>query len=168
MNCDSFKDQLMEFTDGSLPVQEHAAAAAHLTECESCREAMRQEERLAQVLSEGLHASVAGVELNHEAKRRIRARLTEKPKLWGEFFEGWQVRWAMGAAATALIVAGVYLVGGEDAREADPTMALKKTEMTLVQVAYQRPVRVFRREGNRVIDSLMMETVAVNELVSNK
>jgi anti-sigma factor RsiW len=168
MNCRQFQNQLHEYLDRSLPDSAMAEAQTHLAGCLVCREAVREEQKFAQVMSTGLRQNAEALTLRPEIRSRIIAAARRKPTPPAllESILNWWTRFPVAASASAaLFIGGVVLMtshfigaqrhSAETAQIHDhflpPTVS--------IQLSSRVPTYKFHREGNAVIDVLADETV---------
>jgi anti-sigma factor RsiW len=71
MNCRNFQKRLYEYVEGSLSASAQAAAARHLAGCNVCRQAVRQEQQLAQFMSSRLQRDTMALTLRPDIRNRI-------------------------------------------------------------------------------------------------
>lgn len=105
MNCQDAEHQMTPLVDGELAAADAEAVNAHLAACPACRQAAEQEQTGRRVLREcapRLAAHAPG-----SLKRRVRGAMPaaqkSRPRAW---------RWALAAAATLAIFAGLVAVAG--------------------------------------------------------
>src|SRR5436309_13825565 len=92
MNCRRFQNRLYEYLDGTLSRWTRGAADRHLARCAWCRAALRQEQQLAQVLSQELEKNNEPLALGTEALIRVRQKLSARGDgqlLSGKLFLSW-------------------------------------------------------------------------------
>jgi anti-sigma factor RsiW len=174
MNCRHFQDQLFEYVEGSLSAKALAAAEQHLAGCAACREAVREEQALAQDLTRRFRQHAEALRLSPEIRRDILAvaRREPAPAARMEFIRNWWTRFAapLSVGAAALLLGAVLWLshfpgwrepGVGTAQRADRNLS----SAVLVQLSSHVPTYEFRREGNVVIDTLSVETVAVSVML---
>ncbi len=183
MNCRHFQDELFEYVEGTLPADAQAAAQKHLAECAVCRQAVEKEKRLGSALSSRLRQFSQPLTLHPKILRNILAASERKGSVpMAESLIDLCKYWLRVAAipVAMLLVAGVLLAihsSGTRKREAvadpgpsrisavtSPAQDNSRTPVS-VQMSYHLPRREFRREGNLVVDTLVDETVVVDETV---
>lgn len=171
MNCHCFQDQLFEYVEGSLSADALAAAERHLAGCPACRAAVQHEEALAQQLSRRLRQRAAGLKLSPEIRREILAAAQRGPipPALTDYLVAWWKRYAVplsvGATAVALGAAlwlnplpGGRRSGVETAQRSDHS----RPAAVSVQLSCRVPTCQFRREGDRIVDTLSVQTVAIS------
>lgn len=171
MKCRRFQDQLFEYLEGSLSAAAAAAAERHLAGCRACREAVRQEEALAQDLSRRLRQRAEGLKLAPEIRRDIlaAARRGPTPPTLMELVMAWWKRHALALSvgAAALVLGAVLWLnqfpgGQKPGVETAQRSGRNRPATVSVQWSCRVPVCQFRREGNGVVDTLSAQTVAVS------
>ncbi|MDR3377192.1 MAG: zf-HC2 domain-containing protein [Verrucomicrobiae bacterium] len=171
MNCRRFQDQLFEYVEGSLSVGDRAAAEKHLAGCHACREAVEREEALAQDLSRRLRQRAEGLKLAPEIRRHIlaAARRGPAPRPLAELIMAWWKHYAapLSVGAAALVLGAIlwlnHLPGGQKSGLVTaPPASRPRQETVSVQLSCRVPVCQFRREGNLIVDTLSVQTVAVS------
>src|SRR5207247_80118 len=83
MNCRRFQNRLHEYVDGTLPAGIQAAADKHLAGCAACRQAVGQEQQLAQFLSNRLRQGTEPLTLHPQIQQRILAARESIPATTG-------------------------------------------------------------------------------------
>ena len=181
MNCEHFQKQLLEFVDGTLSAGARAAAERHLANCDACRQAVRQEQRFAQVLSDSLRQETEVLTLRPEILQNLLTAARRKPApstmlesiigLWNRFT--WQAAIFMSVllAASCLVIihfSRPRTSTTETARsdEPGPRAVVSPYPAVSIQIASRVPAWKFRREGNQVIDTLSDETVIASGTLS--
>ena len=111
MNCQEFSAKLDDFVDGALPESERAAVARHRDGCPACRAA---EARLALLLARA--ASLPrGCQPARDLWPSIAARIEARNVVQGAFGGAgrlrWPQRWALAAAAAALVAVTSLVTG---------------------------------------------------------
>jgi len=171
MNCHCFQDQLFEYVEGSLSADALAAAEQHLAGCPACRAAVRQEEALAQELSRRLRQRAEGLKLSPAIRREILAAAQRGPTPLAltEYLVAWWKCYSLplSVGVTAVVLGAVlwlsHLPGGqksgmETAQRSDHS----RPDAVSVQLSCRVPTCQFRREGDRIVDTLSVQTVAVS------
>jgi anti-sigma factor RsiW len=171
MNCRRFQDHLFEFVEGSLSASARAAADEHLASCPACREAVRQEASLMQGLARRLRQGTEGLKLSPEARRNLlaTARREPAPSALNQLIAGWWARFALPlSAGAAVLVLGaiLWLNHFYGPQQPGPGIAQRSGRDVPAAVSVEWSSRVptyqFRHEGNVVVDSLSVQTVAVS------
>jgi anti-sigma factor RsiW len=174
MNCRRFQNQLFEYVEGSLSTRAMIAAKEHLAGCDACREAVRKEEAIAQGLSRLLQQRVEALKLPPEFRRDILAadRREPAPAAMVEFIKNWWTRLAapLSIGAAVLVLGAVSWLSHFPGSQKPGLETAQRTGRNqpgavLVQLSSHVPTYQFRREGNAVIDTLSVETVAVSVLL---
>ena len=169
MNCRGFQKRLYEYLDGTLSSARSVAAEKHLGGCRACREAVREEQEVAQFLSARLQQSAEAIALDPGLEGRIARTLRQKPasvgddrplnRLWPRF------AWPLAAAVLSIvaILAGRFFFAG---RVSQPqTVSIKggaRQSDVIIHVSYGVPTYTFRREGNVVTDAITYDTRVEN------
>jgi hypothetical protein len=191
MNCRRFQNRLYEYVDGTLSARAQAAANKHLAQCSACRQALHQEQQVAQFLSDGLRQGTGTLCLRPEIARRIlrapdRIRRTDNESI------GWswnRLAWPLAIAAYLLLLVTFWVINyysalpflqskaspGErlpsvDTAETGPIHEMETAQpdhrdihsAVSIQVSYRVPIHKFRREGNLVVDTLSYATVVAS------
>ena len=157
MNCEHLK--IHEYLDESLPPADRITAQEHLAGCLACREAVRQEQQLAETLSRQLGQAVETVALDAFARRNMTTAMAQalaaprkRPSV-----SFWR-RFAVPLAATAALMIVIF------ATRPHPlvTMALApppaSNDRVLIHISCSTPTYTFHREGNLVVDALTSDT----------
>ncbi|MGD1017727.1 MAG: hypothetical protein ABSA12_00260 [Verrucomicrobiia bacterium] len=133
---------------------------------------MRQEQQLAQSLSERLRQGTKTLALRPDVRRRILTVLEHKSVplmdreplvgLWNRF------AWPLAGAVCLLLVVGFLLVNHFPGVRTHRTEIARSDGRDIssaisIQISYCAPIYKFRREGNLVVDTLSCETVVANE-----
>src|SRR5437016_11537218 len=107
MNCRCFQNRLHEYVEGTLSAGTQAAADRHLARCTACRQAVGQEQQLAQILSERLRQGTGTLTLHPQIRRRILTALQSSPATDGESVIYLWNRFArpLGIAVSLLLIA---------------------------------------------------------------
>jgi anti-sigma factor RsiW len=169
MNCQRFQSQLHEYVDGTLSAGTRTAADRHLAWCTACREAVRQEEQLAQILSARLRLAADAHTLHPQVRRRILTTFDVIPVtnresiacLWNRFAK------PLGIAVPLLVILTFLLsnfFSGTKVHEEKTARGAGSAVHSAVSVelSYRVPNCRFRKEGNLVVDTLSYETVAAS------
>ena len=161
MNCRSFQDVLFDYLDGALAPAAHADADAHLAKCAACRDTVRKQQEVAQALTDRFRGRTESLALRPEAQRRIVAALRDaSAQRAGEIHvrDWWRrLAWPF-AVASALLVAASLMTGfpfqprGHDLRAARAPG--RDLPVVSILISDCEPTYAFRREGNRVLDTL--------------
>jgi anti-sigma-K factor RskA len=177
MNCQRFQNELLEYVEGTLSTDELAFADKHLASCETCRQAVEKEKRLARTLSNRLQRSSESLSLRPEIRRNILASVQERAALptMAESFTGlWKYWLRLAAIPAALVVIAAALLAvhfsGTRGHEISvpimprvsvtaPPIGGNPPAAVSVQMSYHLPTQQFHQEGNLVVDSLVDETV---------
>jgi len=170
MNCGRIQNCLLEYVEGTLSPRAIAATESHLAYCSACREAVERERQLAQFLSREFARGSELLRLNADFNRRVAAALSratdQEVRVPGRSFPGLRLPRPMAAAASILIV--VILLGGsifllrEPGPGSNSSASREVPPPVSIQVTYRVPAYIFRKEGDRVIDTLSYAQV-VNE-----
>ena len=173
MNCENFQDKLYEYVEGTLYTGEHDKAEEHLAVCVACRQAVQQEQKLAQRLSNQLQQSTEVLTLRPDIRRNILAVSNDKaasPATAESIFDLW--KWLrLAAVPVSLLLAGALLLAiyfyntrGRQTNSVPITpVANNNLESAVsVQMSYQLPTRQFHQDGNLVVDTLIDETVVAS------
>ena len=170
MNCRRFQNRLYEYVEGTLSPGMRAAADQHLARCSTCRQAVRQEQQLAQSLSERLRQDTEALALRPDVRERILAVLEHKsaPPMDGESVVGsWnRFAWPLAIAASLLLVVAFLRITrfpGAELHETEIARSDVREIPVSIQVSYCVPTYKFRQEGNLVVDTLTCETMVANE-----
>src|SRR5437016_7446692 len=107
MNCQRFQNRLHEYVEGTLSAGTQAAADRHLARCTSCREAVGQEQQLAQILPERLTQGTKTVTLRPAIRQSILTACESSLAADGESVVGLWTRFVrpLPIAATLLLIA---------------------------------------------------------------
>lgn len=149
MNCQDVQRDLDEFLDGTLADSEYSAMAAHIEDCDGCRQALEQTRQLRAALAE-LPAPPPRSGFARSALRQAR-RAHEQP---GKGAAGWFAA-GFGSAAAAglaawLVVAPIGPVPDSSSGPAanhPPTVELAPGRTESVRLAFDAPERL---EGARL------------------
>jgi len=168
MNCRRFQNRLYEYVEGSLSASARAAAERHLGGCSACRQAVRAEHALAQVMSSQFQQDAKTLTLPSHVRNRIltaaqgqstrSAAPASNPNWWNRLF------WRAASPALLLLVAAFLLTPRSPGKrmyhvETISSINGDSRPAVSVEIVYHQPACTFRREGNRVIDRLSDETV---------
>lgn len=176
MNCRHFQDKLFEYVEGSLSAEEMAAAQQHLAGCTACRKPVRQEQKLAQALSDRLRQTGESLTLRPEIMRNVLAasRATRPAR---ESFSILWMRWLRLASIPvsllliiAFLLAAHFSATRTGERTSTPVATHVSTAMATdrqqpeasVELSYRLPVHEFHQEGNLVMDAFVDESVVAN------
>ena len=168
MNCRQFQNDLYEYLDGSLSPEARAAAEHHLSECVACREKLKEERQVAQIMGDRFRRAAELLELPPAVGCRVLAALAsegrEAAEEQGSVFSWRRLAWPLALAASVLLLLGLCVLwlrgpgpGGLRAQPHAPGRELS------VQLSYVVPVYTFRQDGGFVIDALTYRTNVVNE-----
>jgi anti-sigma factor RsiW len=162
---------LFEYVEGSLSADALAAVEQHLAGCPACRAAVRQQETLAQELFRRLRQRAEGLKLSPAIRREILAAAQRgpTPPALTEYLLAWWKRYAvpLSVGATAVVLGAVlwlnHLPGGqksgvETAQRSDHS----RPAAVSVQLSCRVPTCQFHREGDRIVDTLSVQTVAMS------
>src|SRR5215469_12589372 len=158
MNCENFQARLDEYVEETLSAGERARAEAHLAGCFTCRQAVQQEQKVAQALSRQLRQNSEALTLRQDIRRNILAASqvkTASPAIGESLAALWKY-WLRRAAvpASLLVIAAVliYLYGtrGHQTISVPITPAANNHPETAVsvQMSYRVPTQQFHQEGN--------------------
>ena len=167
MNCWRFQNRLHEYVDGTLPARIQAAADKHLAGCAACRQAVGQEQQLAQFLSNRLRQGTEPLTLHPQIQQRILATLESIPAtnggsvvcLWDRFAR------PLGIAVSLLLIVTFLLIdffSGARVRETVRSDGRDIQSAVSIEVSYLVPTYKFSKEGNLVVDTLSYETVVAS------
>ncbi len=169
MNCRRFQNRLYEYVEGSLSAGTQAAADRHLARCTSCREAVGQEQRLTQILSERLRQGTETVTLHPANRQRILTACASIPaadvdsvaRLWNRFAR------PVGIAVSLLLIAAFLVISFFSSARVNETKEVRSDRRDIhsaasIEVSYRVPIYKFRKEGNLVVDTLSYETIVAS------
>ncbi|MDB6122682.1 MAG: hypothetical protein JWQ71_1675 [Pedosphaera sp.] len=168
MNCSRFQKQLFEYVEGSLSLGMQAAADRHLAQCSTCRQAVRQEQQMAQFLSGRLQQATETLTLPPHVQLRIMSGLEHKsasPTTWESIIGLWRRFRLPVAISASLLLLGALLLFNyfSGARVHEIKMVRSNDRSALsIEVSYRLPVCESRQEGNFVVDTLSFETVVAS------
>ena len=169
MNCRRFQNRLHEYVEGTLSAGTQAAADRHLARCTSCRQAVSQEQQLAQILSERLRQGTATLTLHPAIRRRILTALESGPAADGESVVGLWNRFVqpLPIAAALLLIATFLLISFFSGTRVHETETARPDPLDIhsaasIEVSYRVPTYKFRKEGNLVVDTLSYETIVAS------
>jgi len=172
MNCKRFQNRVYEYVDGTLSARVRAAAEGHLLRCGACRQAMRREQHVSQLLSERLRHDAESLAIRPNVWRGILKAVEDQstPLAPWESIVGFcrRLAWPLGMAASLLLIVGIlmfHLFSGAQVHEMEAARLSSQGNHSPVSIqeSYRVPVRNFREEGNFVVDTITYETVAANE-----
>jgi len=170
MNCGGFQKRIEEHLDDALSRCARAAAEAHLSRCAACRRALARRKELARRLSGQLRESVSGLQLTPAVRQRVlRAAAAETKAKWPGR-AGWSVRppwrWAvLGCAALAVVV---LMLRQDIFAPRKPVPEVSAAGQVVIQASIRAPVRVFRKDGDFVRDTLEYRNVTLNARLSGE
>jgi anti-sigma factor RsiW len=166
MNCRRFQNRLYEYLDGTLSRWSRAAAERHLARCAQCRQALRQEQQLAQSLSRELEKSAQSLLLEPGLVSRLETTLANagcarshapvRPALW--------MRLAGSAAVATSLLAAMVLLDKFVFRSRGPAPETSQGQSrhaptaVSIELSFQKPTYMFRREGDFVVDAFSYNT----------
>ena len=167
MNCRRFQNRLHEYVEGTLPAGIQAAADKHLAGCAACRQAVGQEQQLAQFLSNRLRQGTEPLTLHPQIQQRILAALESIPAtnggsvvcLWDRFAR------PLGIAVSLVLIVTFLLIdffSGARVRETVRSDGRDIQSAVSIEVSYLVPTYKFSKEGNLVVDTLSYETVVAS------
>ena len=167
MNCRRFQNRLHEYVEGTLSAGTQAAADRHLARCTACRQAVGQEQQLAQILSKRLRLGTGTITLRPQIRRRILTALKSIPAtnresdvcLWNRFARPLAIAVSLLLIVTFLLInffsgARVHETVRSDGRDIQSAVS--------IEVSYLLPTYKFSKEGNLVVDTLSYETVVAS------
>ncbi|HLX70232.1 MAG TPA: zf-HC2 domain-containing protein [Verrucomicrobiae bacterium] len=165
MNCERFQEILLEYVDDALSPSEKSAAQAHLGECSACREFVRNEWLIRQVLSGRLTEAVETVTLDAPARRSmvdaVRKKFQDAQESKKTLSLPFWIRLAIPATALILI-SGIWLGRGFIHPRRPVVMTSTSPAPADVEIpvhlAYTTSHYTFHQEGAMVVDSLTSET----------
>ena len=164
MNCRRFQNRLHEYVEGTLSSGTQAAADRHLVRCAACRQAVSQEQQLAQILSERLRQGTGNLTLRPQIRRRILTALESSPAADGESVVCLWNRFArpLGLAVSLLLIATFVLINFFSGAKVRETARSDIHSPVFIEFSYRVPIYKFRKEGNLVVDTLSYETVVAS------
>ncbi len=169
MNCRRFQNRLYEYLEGTLSARTQSAADRHLARCNVCRQVVREEQQLAQFLSERLRQGTETLALGPEVQRRILTALEHQstPLADEESVVGaWSTLvWPLAIAASLLLIATFLLINyssGARIHETEMARSSDRDSTVSIQVSYRVPTYKFHQEGNLVVDTLSDETIVAS------
>jgi hypothetical protein len=144
-------------------------ADKHLARCTGCREAVSQEEQLAQILSTRLGQAADAHTLHPQARQRILTTFEFIPVRHGESIVCLWNRFAkpLGIAVSFLLIVTFLLIDFFSGTKVHETKTARGAGSTVpsavsIDLSYRVPTYKFRKEGNLVVDTLSYETVAAS------
>ena len=168
MNCERVQKCLFEYIEGSLPESERASVQAHLASCPSCRETLRGHERAGQAVSAEYRRRTERLSLPPEVERRILKALAEQPdKERGSFFVSLmrpRLAWGLAAVCLAVLVVFYRTAPLESGRRPAKPPTAEAARRIIIELSLATPSYSFRREEDRVIDSLSWQTNSVRQI----
>ena len=167
MNCRRFQNRLHEYVDGTLSAGTQAAADKHFARCTACRQAVSQEQQLAQILSERLRQGTGNLTLHPQIRRRIRTALESFPATDGESVVCLWNRFArpLGLAVSLLLIVSFLLINffsGARVHETVRSDGRDTHSAVSIEVSYRVPIYKFRKQDNLVVDTLSYETIVTS------
>jgi len=167
MNCRRFQNRLHEYVEGTLSAGTQAAADRHLARCTACRQAVGQEQQLAQILSKRLRLGTETLALHPQIRRRILKALESIPATDGDSVISFWSRFArpLGIAVSSLLVVTFLLVNFFSGARVHETVRSDGRDIqsaVSIEVSYLVPTYKFSKEGNLVVDTLSYETVVAS------
>jgi len=167
MNCRRFQNRLHEYVEGTLSAGTQAAADRHLARCTACRQAVGQEQQLAQILSERLRQGTETLALHPQIRRRIVTALESSPAADGQSVVCLWNRFArpLGIAVALLLIATFLLINFFSGARVHETARPDSGDIhsaVSIEVSYLVPTYKFSKEGNLVVDTLSYETVVAS------
>ena len=167
MNCQRFQNRLHEYVEGTLSAGTQAAAERHLAGCTACRQAVSQEQQLAQILPERLTQGTATVTLRPAIRQSILMGCESSLAADGESVISFWSRFArpLGIAVSSLLVVTFLLVNFFSGARVHETVRSDGRDIqsaVSIEVSYLVPTYKFRKEGNLVVDTLSYETVVAS------
>jgi anti-sigma factor RsiW len=170
MNCRRFQDRIHEYLDGSLSRWNRAAAERHLAGCARCHQAVQMERQLAKSLSQEFEKSTESLVLDPGLVSRLETTLTDggrtrshapaRPTFW--------VRLAASSALVASLLVAMVLLDKFLFQERGPASETGQGQSrhvpnpVSIDLSFQKPTYIFRREGNFVVDAFSYDTNLVN------
>jgi len=176
MNCRRFQNQVYEYVDGTISALQRAAAERHLARCGACRQAVHREQQLAHVLSARLRHDAESLTLRPGLWREVQSAIAADgitPPPWASIVGFWRpFAWPFATVVSLLLMVGMRVFhpfSGARVHEMDATRSHGRDDQSAVsvQVSYSVPVRIFRQDGNVVIDTIASQTVVADETLWN-
>ena len=164
MNCQDFNDQLHEFLEGSLCAEDQSAARQHLHGCDTCSRALFREEARAKSIGQSLRHATSDLALLPETKRAIlKGAEANKPSSdqWmriREIFTAWPIRPLVVGVALAgcmFLFLGIYTNRSTTKPIVPQQIAYVAFDSCVVDVPLPTEIHLFRRENNRVVDTII-------------
>jgi len=169
MNCQRFQNRLHEYVEGTLSTGTQAAAERHLAGCTVCRQAVSQEQQLAQILPERLTQGTATVTLRPAIRQSILMACESSLAADGESVISFWSRFArpLGIAVSSLLIVTFLLVSFFSGARVHEMKTVRSNGRDIhpivsIDLSYHVPTYKFRREGNLVVDALSYETVVAS------
>ena len=170
MNCQHFQNELHEYVEGSLPPVRQRAADEHLNQCGACRQLLRQEQRVAQTLSQEFRQTTTGLMLPPDFQARLLIALhkeaAEKVTPLPEPNPGWaRFAWPVAIAACVLFTSfrlSYFFPDAPTPEITDYKSAAVSPPDISVHFVYCEPTHVFRKDGNQIVDAIICEPRTVD------
>lgn len=109
MNCKHYRKSIEQAALDSLEASKQAKLNEHLAGCNACRKLLESEQRLVEVVDQGLAASVAGVP-SPGFSARLRMRLAAESELAGPRAEWIRSGWILAPVAGLVALAALLTV----------------------------------------------------------
>jgi len=167
MNCRRFQNRLHEYVDGTLSAGTQAAAVKHLARCAACRQAVGQEQQLAQFLSNRLRQGTDTHMLHPQIRRRLLTAIKSIPAPDGESVVCLLNRFGrpLGVAVSLLLIVTflrINFFSGARVHETARSDGRDTHSAVSIEVSYRVPIYKFRKEDNLVVDTLSYETIVTS------
>jgi len=175
MDCHECQELLFEYVEGSLSAIKRAEFETHLTDCETCTEAVRRENRMEARLSTCFRENVQTLTLGEEGREKLMKAFTRSGRptqgAWTRLLtERWiELTAALGTAAALLTV--LVWVGTQRRTQsmkhslvAKPVPMQTPATTPTIQIRLPYLVRsyTFKQNGDFVVDTLIEQTNLVN------